>query len=444
MTFSLSTKQILSAFSSAKLRKNFFIVFVLNMILIPGELCAFERDGFDNPDYTSSNIKTVRFHRLGEPMSYPVIGLNSNQKLFLSFDETGTTIRDFYYSIEFCNSDWQPSRLMKTEYFKGADRIPIQDYSRSYNTTFDYVHYQLNFPNKEASILLSGNYLLRVYQNYDDEKPVIVRRFMVSEQKARIEASINYPMQSRERGSFQEIDFEVFYSGVSIQNPSREVTATVMQNNRTDNAFSGLSPMFVGEDYLDFKFNRKIVFEGGNEFRWIDLRSLRFQSDHVADINFHDPFYHVDVFTDKSRSDQPYRFHRDYNGQFFIDVQEEQDPAVSSDYAFVHFSVEGEPPLNDRKVYLMGGLSNWQFNEQNQLNYDYDQEVYTLTLLLKQGYYDYQYLVKDVDDTHGSVMPLEGSFGRTENNYLIMIYYRRAGDRYDRLLGTATLNSLKR
>lgn len=444
MTFSHWAKQIASAFGSGYLRKIFFILFVPALMVVPGHLPAQDYEPFNDREYTSSNIKTVRFHRRGEPMSYPIIGLNSDQQLVLSFDEAGTTIRDYYFSVELCDADWESSGLMKTEYYRGEDLLPVQNYKRSFNTTFDYVHYQLVFPGAGTSLLLSGNYLLRVYQDYSDEEPVIVRRFMVSEQKVRIEPDISYTMQSSGRGKYQEIDFEVFHPGTNIKDPSNEVEVTVMQNNRTDNAITGLRSMFSGDDQLDFNYNGEIVFEGGNEFRWIDLRSFRFQSDHVESIEFSDPFYHVDVYTDRPRVDKSYRYHRDYNGQYFVDVQEKEDPAVTADYGFVHFSLEGPPPSNDREVYLLGELTNWQCNQNNLMDYDYDNELYTLTLLLKQGYYNYQYLIKEKDDDKGSMMPIEGSFGRTENDYLILVYYRPPGGRYDRLLGTHVFNSTNR
>jgi hypothetical protein len=443
MTFSHWAKQILPAFGSVDLRKNFFIFSVLSFMVLPMPLLAQEGQHFENPEYTSPAIKSVRFHKLGEPFSYPIIALNSNQQLTLSFDETGTTIRDYYYTVELCNQNWEPAGLMKTEYYRGKERLLIEDFRRSFNTTFDYVHYQLIFPQNQNNVLLSGNYLLKVYQNYDDEDPVIVRRFMVSEQKIKIEADVTYTMQSSGRGHFQEIDFEVFHPGTNIRDPGNEVRAVVMQNRRTDNMITHLKPIFFGDDRMDFQYNGQVTFEGGNEFRWIDLRSFRFQSDHVKDINFRDPFYHVEVFPDQSRAGDPYHYHRDYNGRYYIDVQEEQEPAVSADYAFVHFSLKWPPPSGTREVYLLGGISNWQCNESNQMTYDYEQEKYTLTLLLKQGYYNYQYLVKEKSSHQGSLMPVEGSFGRTENDYLIMIYYRPAGGRYDRLLGTTLVNSLK-
>ncbi|PWD99933.1 type IX secretion system plug protein [Marinilabilia rubra] len=437
-------KQIVQTFGSNYLRKYFFILLFLFWGCFSPALLSQTLRNFSNPERVDENIKTVRFHRQGWPMSYPLIELNSNQKLVLSFDELGTEIKNYHYSIEFCDEDWSSSQLMRTEYFRGNEFLTVEDYRRSFNTTFDYVHYELVFPNNEASVLKSGNYLIKVFENFDRDNPLLVKRFMVNEQKVTIEPDVKYTMQSTGRNHYQEIDFEVSHPGITIMDPANEIKVTVIQNGRTDNAVTGLPPLFFGNDKMDFNYNREVVMEGGNEFRWVDLRSFRFQSDHIEDITFSDPFYHVDVFTDQAAAGKPYYYHQDFNGRYYIEVQEEQDPDVSSDYAFVHFSLKWEPPLGGKEVYLMGGLTNWMLNDENRMKYDFENDSYTLTLLLKQGYYNYQFLVKGQSDSIGSVMPIEGSFGRTENDYLILVYYRSAGARYDRLIGAEVANSVNR
>ncbi|WP_010664546.1 type IX secretion system plug protein [Marinilabilia salmonicolor] len=435
-------KQVLPSFGSCYLRKNFFNFFPVLIFLLPFSLFSQVSRDFNNPEQISDNIKTVLFHRNGWPMSYPVIGLGTGQKLFLSFDELGTEIKSYYYSVELYDKDWNPSGLMRTEYARGDQMIPVEDFRRSFNTTFDYVHYEMVFPNENIDLLLSGNYVLKVFEGFKRESPVLVKRFMVNEQRVSVEAEVKYTMQSSGRSNFQEIDFEVHYPGLSIMDPGTEVSVTVMQNGRTDNAITGLPPLFFGNDRMDFNYNREVILEGGNEFRWVDLRSLRFQSDHISDITFHDPFYHAEVFTDQHHGDKPYYYHKDFNGRYYIEIQEEQEPEVSADYAFVHFSLNWMPPVGGREVYLTGGLTNWLLTSQNKMEFDFDKDLYTLTLLLKQGYYNYQYLVVDDNDGRGAIMPVEGSFGRTENDYLILVYYRPAGGRYDRLIGTEVVNSV--
>lgn len=438
-------KQTFEALDAKKILRSLFFVFGwITLTSVVASAQGQRTSYFNDREMTGDNLKTVQFHRVGWPMSYPLIELNSAQQLMLSFDELGTQIKNYHFTIELCNADWSPSQLMVTEYLRGNVFTPLEDYKRSFNTTFDYVHYQLVFPTEDVSPLVSGNYLLLVFEDFDRDKPVLARRFMVSEMRVKILPDIKYPMQSSDRNSFQEIDFEVFHQGLAIQNPAEEVWVDIFQNGRTDNAVVGLPPLFFGDDRMDFNYNREVIMEGGNEFRWVDLRSLRFQSDHVKDIIFSDPFYHVTLFTDVPQGDRPYYFHRDFNGRYYIDVQEQQDPEISADYAFVHFALKWQPPVLNRHIYLIGAFTNWQTEPKNRLIYNYDREVYELTLLLKQGYYNYQFLEKGENDHSGAVMPIEGSFGQTENEYLFLVYYRGIGQRYDRLIGSTTANSVER
>jgi hypothetical protein len=53
---------------------------------------------------------------------------------------------------------------------------------------------------------------------------------------------------------------------------------------------------------------------------------------------------------------------------------------------------------------------------------------YSANILLKQGYYNYQYRNAD-----GKLHPSEGSFYQTENRYQGLIYYKGTNDRTWRL-----------
>ena len=74
--------------------------------------------------------------------------------------------------------------------------------------------------------------------------------------------------------------------------------------------------------------------------------------------------------------------------------------------------------------------------------YDEKMKGYKATLLLKQGWYDYQYGLKT---PYGhSLKEIEGEHFQTENEYEILVYYREMGSRYDELIGYSVLNPNKR
>jgi hypothetical protein len=78
------------------------------------------------------------------------------------------------------------------------------------------------------------------------------------------------------------------------------------------------------------------------------------------------------------------------------------------------------------------------------MTYNQEKGMYQLDLLVKQGYYNYQYVFvpKGTSDTDEKYF--EGSFYETENDYMILVYHRPYGARYDRLVGVKVFNSVKR
>lgn len=391
-------------------------------------------------EFISPNLKTVQFHRQGWPFSHPIIRINSGQVLLLTFDEQGSQLKNYYYNIVLCDQNWNESDLMVTDYLNGTLINPLSDYSFSFNTTFDYLHYRLQIPNDNITPTRSGNYVLKVFENNQQDNPVLVKKFMVVEPIVTIKSAIRNTASSSVRASHHEIDFEILHPGFTINNPMEEISVTIIQNGRIDNMISGLKPLFFRDGLMDFNYNRENLMEGGNEFRYLDIRSTRFLSDRVKEIEFMDPFYHITVSTDFPRSSFSYQYRKDLNGRFYIEVQERDNPDVEADYAFVHFSLKPQDPSPFQKIYINGAFTNWLINSTSEMVFNQLSNSYEKTLLLKQGYYNYQYLVKENNKT--TLAFIEGSFEQTENDYLILVYYKGISDRNHRLIGADVINSV--
>jgi hypothetical protein len=72
----------------------------------------------------------------------------------------------------------------------------------------------------------------------------------------------------------------------------------------------------------------------------------------------------------------------------------------------------------------------------------FDQRVgaYVARLLLKQGYYNYQYAVPNQND-NPDFSVIEGNWYATENQYTVLTYFRPRGGQYDQLVGAHTFGS---
>jgi hypothetical protein len=391
------------------------------------------------------NIHSVQFFREGWDFSQPIIELGAaDQRIQLKFDELSDGVTNFVYRVTHCDEEWYPSRLVQSEYMEGFMENPINDYAASINTTTKYTNYLLSLPNENVRFLVSGNYLLSVFEEGKKDSPVLTRRFYVVEPLADIKGEVKKSTFEGFKGRDQEIDFDMTYSRIGIQDPRTEIKVVVMQNSRTDNCLTKLKPLFVRDNQLSYDLSRENVFAGGNEFRNFDTKNLRINGLGVANIEFIRPLYHVSLRTDLVTRGSEYRNENDLNGRYLIKNDRVTDSDLESDYMKVYFSLEMAEPLLGGNIYVFGGLSDWQCLPVNKMTWNPELKLYEAALLLKQGFYDYQYVYVENGGSLIDNTLLEGSYVETENDYQILVYYRGFSSRYDRLIGYRTINSVKR
>lgn len=393
-----------------------------------------------------NNILTVQLHLAGAPLTQPIVELNTGPgSLVLEFDHYGTDIKDYLYTIQHCNSDWQPSDLNDNEYIDGFTEDRITDFSNSFNTLANYTHYRLGLPNRNMRWTKSGNYLLKIFDNDNDRRLVIVRRFMVVEPQWFVEAQFVRTAQVQYMNTHHEIDFTVLHRNARVQNPINDVKAFVLQNGRWDNAIGPVSTNFTrAGEQLVFDYQDKIVFPAGKEWRFFDMRSFDYRGEQVRRIDEKDDYYEVTLQPDESRFGQPYIFRGDINGRYSIENTNFNQTLDQCDYAKVLFSIQRNLPEDEADVYIFGDLSDWQIKPEFKMAYEAEAKVYYAEAFLKQGYYNYIYAV--VDRATGKIDEdgYEGNWFETGNLYTILVYYRPFGARFDRLMAAASLDSRQR
>jgi hypothetical protein len=389
-------------------------------------------------------IKTVLMHREGFELSNPVWEIGEEIPLVFKFDDLSGEVKDYYYTVVHCDADWNESYIPQNDYIEGFFESPLKDFARSFNTTFSYVNYLIFIPNEDIQLKLSGNYALVVYEGSDKENIVLSKRFHVVEPLVKVEGTVRRATMDAFKGENHEVDFSIFHDNLNIINPRQEIKVVIQQNNRWDNAIRNLKPLFIRDMQLIYDYNRENVFAAGNEFRYFDNRTNRVNGENVLATEFHRPYYHKTLMTDEVRANKRFFSYRDMNGRFAV---ESQDPQVREfdtecDYAFVHFSLPLESPLLGGSVNVFGALNNWNANKTNEMTWNFDTSAYELTMLLKQGYYNYIYVYVPQGSASADHTNIEGSFWETENDYQIFVYYREMSGRYDRLIGYRQLNSV--
>jgi len=391
-----------------------------------------EKDVTYNNSTFNPQIKTILCHKTEAELSLPIINLDSDEKLLVSFDDLDADIKNYYFTIIHCNADWTESELMQSEYISGFTDEPITDYEFSFNTIQKFTHYSFTFPTNEMKPLLSGNYIFKVCQ--EGERTIFQKRFMVLDIKLSIEANVKRATLAEDRKAKHEIDFVIKHSNLVVADPFSDIKVHIKQNNREDNAITDLTPLFVKNDELVYDYNEDNTFWGNNEFRHFDIKSLRYQSERIKDISFDSTYNHVYLFKDRKRSFDRYSIEPDINGKFLIESQEGWKSSIEADYTYVHFALPVDN-ISYGDIFLLGGFSDWQLNNDFKMQYNLDRKQYEASVYLKQGYYNYHYALNDSTTNRVDVSYIEGTHYQTRNEYYIYVYHRAVGDRHDSFVG---------
>lgn len=427
------------------MKKNFCLL----LLLLSQPLFLSAQDDFPNEDFIYVDyIRSVKFHIEGLYLSYPIIELGGAARVTLSFDDLDGDTKDYFYKVVHCDRDWTPSQLAELEYVDGYTEERIQNFQFSFKTLWPYTHYQLTLPNQDTRFTKSGNYMLFVYDDTYDRQLVLARRFVIVEPKVTVVPRVVRASQVSKLRTHQEIDFVVNHEQFKIQNPMAEVRATVLQNGRWGNAITDIAPKFIRATSMLFDHQDVVVFPGGKEFRFLDLRSLRLVSFNIYSVERTDEGFVVQLKYDEPRAGQAHTSFEDLNGGFVIETTDQPDNALSAEYANVVFYLKKSQPYYGKEVYLFGGLTDWTILPEYRMEYNEEQGAYVGQILLKQGYYDYAYATLALpanDKKEKKPLPdmteTEGAWHETENQYTILVYYRPFGSRYDQVIGSVSFTS---
>lgn len=378
-------------------------------------------------------IKTVQLYPEGQQprtqLYGPVIPLLGRARLLLEFDELYNDAVYYQAKIIHCNADWSQSGLSTLEYIQDYNEFNIDEYDYSFNTITPYVHYKFLVP----KVKLPGNYVLAVYSEGNEEDIKLTRRFMVHEQRVSFTDEYSLSKGAPYYRNNQQLSFEINYQGVDIINPDRAVTVHITQNQRWDNAKMDLRPTFIkeGQKVIEYRhFTDVNTFSAGNEFRFFDIRSLKYFGQKVSAVKIEKDEIITWVDQDKSHAGLAYSHEQDINGQFFIENLERKVATIENDYSKVYFNLKS--PKLKGKIYLAGAFTNWLYINKYALAWDKTTASYIGMAMLKEGFYNYQYVIKG-----GNYNPnyLEGNLSETENLYEIFFYYRPHDLQADLLIG---------
>lgn len=411
--------------------KNIYFFLLATLISTQG---FSQTEEINPPEY----IKTVTFKsRTSSQGQLPIIRLG--EAFNLEFDVLTTDEPDFYYTIEHYNYDWTPSNLVKMEYMDGFDNYRIVNYENSFNAYQLYSHYDLQIPNEQTrGLKKSGNYIITIYN--EDEEVVFTRKFMIYKEQLGVGVSVKRLRDVKYIESKQSIDIVINSGSLNLNNPKENIKTLIIQNNNLNTAITNVKPQYTIGKELIYKYTNETEFWASNEYRFFETKDVRGANVGVQFIDLKD-IYESYLYISGPRDNRPYTYNPDINGNFLITALDTENVNIEADYTNVHFALQYPELTDGSTIYVYGNFNNYALNNQNKLTFDNTKKLYKSTIKLKQGFYNYKYVVVDAKGklNEGKI---SGNFWQTENNYKVLVYYRDLGARFDELIGFGEASSV--
>ncbi|MGC4022198.1 MAG: DUF5103 domain-containing protein [Cyclobacteriaceae bacterium] len=225
---------------------------------------------------------------------------------------------------------------------------------------------------------------------------------------------------------------------MQVINPSESIHVNIRQNNRWDATKYNIQSTFIRDDQsqLEYKsMDESAQFKGGNEFRFADFRSLTSPGQNTARFIKTIKPYELFIAVDAPRGESVYSQYKDNDGNYIIDNLDYGEPTITGNYLYVNFTLKSTE-LNGN-VYLVGKFNDYQRTDENKMRYNSTSGVYESRQYVKQGWYDYQYVLESKNQPPYLI---EGSHFETENIYEVAIYYHPFRPNADLLVGYYIVN----
>lgn len=425
---------------------------ILFLILLAAACSAYPRGKVMETVITDPMFRTLTVTKNGNLMADPVLTMGTADRLVFSFDEISDDRRYLRCRLLHCNADWEPSSLVESEYVDSFNFDQIEDFGFSQNAYIHYVNYRYELgPESQLAPLVSGNYVWQVYDEDDPDKVLLQARFRVSEDIYRVSGRADGRTDRGFNTEWQQLKVALDRMTDEDMNPYTDIMLEIVQNGRPDTSRFILHPQRLESGRSIYEYFNELIFPAGNEYRRFETVRTDYPGMRIETTGFEEPMYHAWIMTDEERAGRSYTYDSTQRGRYKLDEYNATDPDLGADYVMTHFTLD-YPRIMDGDIFVEGDLALRGYTDVNKMKFDPETNLYTLEMPLKQGSYNYQYVVRrkaELDEGNnigGNISGvaadnslIEGNHYETINEYNLYVYLRRPGSRADRLLGAATI-----
>lgn len=335
--------------------------------------------------------------------------------------------------FKFCDKDWNPYDNIFLKNF-GHDKVfPHELFFSSTPVTVKEADYSFSgfFPNSRCTVEFpySGKWKFYITDGFDDSKIYAEGKFIVVRDP--ISIKVDLKKETFEGKVFFPTDLgRIFNITTNFKLPEGMpifdvVGVEIVENFKlnfpyiVDKSGNNDYQQYYQDGNGEFTFTSKEV-RPGNEYRQANLRDPK--KFIAPDVNAQIDGLETSRFYMEGRSD--------LNGGSKL---------VKGDYGTylnVNFRLRAPSEIT-QKVFLVGSFTNWDVLPEYEM--DNNDGLFSKTVQLKRGVYDYQYVTGDIENgivTNIDWYVLEGNTWTTKNNYFVFVWYKdtdKGG--YDRIIG---------
>jgi hypothetical protein len=215
----------------------------------------------------------------------------------------------------------------------------------------------------------------------------------------------------------------------------------LLQNGQLNAAIKNIVPQYTIGNDLIYKYDSETQFWAGNEFLYFDNSDIRSARNTISRVDATNGIYNTNLYTNNARANYPYSFTQDVNGNFVVRNIGGAKNEIEADYAWVYFSLSAASFMKNKGIYITGMFNNYSLSPEYKMDFNAAKNTYEKAILIKQGFTNFQYQIADDKGKIDGENAIDGNFWQTENDYTILVYYRENNDRYQKIIGRATINS---
>ena len=365
---------------------------------------------------------------------FPLIEINGERLLF-QFDLIQDDREWLHYRLIPCDMMGNVVEVDPSEFIQGFYQGEINDVELAFNTTTDYAHFSLTFPNDMMKPIQSGRYWLLVYRDDDfqnEDNQVVAFPLFVSGGRMNVNARRLKSNDVSKIYSHQQIETFAFPDQTSFNDIPRDIRVMIYQNFDLTTTLPPIAPTFITPDQWTFQHLDIAGFPGGNEWRVMDTRQIVTPGFHIDHTLPNQDLPEIWVMQDEFNAKSHYGW-SDMNGITQMSTNIPSSHALDADYLKTHFQLKARA-FTEGSVFVEFQTA-LGIRERLRLTYNNETQSYEGYGYLKQGIYNYRYRWISGYSTDDELGYTEGNFFDTQNMYQVLLYQKDPLYQKDQILG---------